>query len=278
MECTGHISAIFSSFDRKTSIKRLTLILLNIAVLASSSMVGGCNVQQDMLTVDRGQEFKLAVGQTALIAGEQFDIKFAEVITDSRCPANAICIWQGEVTCLVEITVGDAVFQKVLLQSGQSAGYSMSDFRDYQLTFRVEPYPLSDTPIDRDEYRLSLVIDTIEPLTGGILVTFEVVNERYSIFVTNESAIQQIFAVERGESNAGIPSGRIIDGPVFYNQPWSWHIDPEDIQMAELTIELCDGTPSMVEENLDYWLESVGRFCPWSASIVEIQDFRNNGE
>jgi len=39
-------------------------------------------------------------------------------------------------------------------------------------------------------------------------------------------------------------------------------------------MELCDGTPSQVEAKLDYWLETVQRFCPWSAKIVKIEDYR----
>ena len=44
--------------------------------------------------------------------------------------------------------------------------------------------------------------------------------------------------------------------------------------MAEITMELCDGLPSHVEEDIDYWVDTVGRFCPWSAKIVKIEDFR----
>jgi hypothetical protein len=61
---------------------------------------------------------------------------------------------------------------------------------------------------------------------------------------------------------------------VSYNQPWSWHIDSEDIHMAEMTIELCDGLPSHVENDLDYWVDTVGRFCPWQATLVNITDYR----
>jgi len=112
------------------------------------------------------------------------------------------------------------------------------------------------------------------PLSGGILVTFDVNGETYRIFITNEEAIQQVFDVQRGESQARIPSGKLIKGSVWYNEPWSWHIDSQDIHMAEVTIELCDGTPSQVEADLDYWVDTVGRFCPWNATIVKIEDFR----
>jgi hypothetical protein len=44
--------------------------------------------------------------------------------------------------------------------------------------------------------------------------------------------------------------------------------------MAEVTIELCDGRPSMVEENLDYWVDTVRFFCPWGARLLKVEDFR----
>ena len=105
-------------------------------------------------------------------------------------------------------------------------------------------------------------------------MTFQVIDETYSIFITNKETIEQVFAVQRGESRATIPSGRIVSGSVPYNQPWSWHIDSEEVGMAEFTIELCDGKPSQVEANLDYWVDTVRFFCPWSAKIVKVEDFR----
>jgi hypothetical protein len=116
---------------------------------------------------------------------------------------------------------------------------------------------------------------TVEPtLSGGILATFDVEGEQYKIFVKNEVTIADILALEKGESQAKIPNGKLIGETVTYNAPWSWHIDPYDIQMAEFTIEACSGLPSHVEDDLDYWVNTLGRFCPWSAELVEIQDFR----
>jgi len=37
-------------------------------------------------------------------------------------------------------------------------------------------------------------------------------------------------------------------------------MDPEDIEMAEVRTEVCDGTPSHVEENLDEFINTVGRY------------------
>lgn len=53
-------------------------------------------------------------------------------------------------------------------------------------------------------------------------------------------------------------------GGVFH---WSWHLTPNQWQLVEVSIELCDGTPSMVEADLDYWLHTVGAFCPWGSYV-----------
>jgi hypothetical protein len=111
-------------------------------------------------------------------------------------------------------------------------------------------------------------------LSGGILVTFDVLGEEYRIFVKNEETIADILALEKGESQAKIPNGKLVGESISYNNPWSWHIDPYDIEMAEFTIEVCDGLPSDVENDLNYWVNTLGRFCPWSAVLVEIRDYR----
>jgi len=105
----------------------------------------------------------------------------------------------------------------------------------------------------------------------AIIATFDVAGETFRVRIENTTTIEQVRALERGESTATIPNGRLLAGSDG-NEPWSWHLDPFDIEMAEVTIELCDGTPSLVEADLDYWIGTVGRFCPWSAQLVSVED------
>lgn len=115
-----------------------------------------------------------------------------------------------------------------------------------------------------------------EALSGGIQATFDVVDDQFRVWVTNPQTIAEILNLERGASSANIPNGVILRGPgeADHNQPWSWHLDPEQIEMAEMTVEVCDGSPSFVEEELDYFVETVGRYCPWSAELVAVEDYR----
>jgi hypothetical protein len=60
-------------------------------------------------------------------------------------------------------------------------------------------------------------------------------------------------------------TGGIAAGDGGVNSGWSWHLT--DMSLTELAIELCDGTPSMVEADLDYWLGTVKTFCPWASYV-----------
>ncbi len=62
-------------------------------------------------------------------------------------------------------------------------------------------------------------------------------------------------------------NGVIERGTKDYNDNWSWHFVENQWALAEISTEVCDGRPSFVEEDIDYWVDQVGRFCPWSSRV-----------
>ena len=106
-----------------------------------------------------GHEFSLNIGQSAGIQGEELQIKFLNVIGDSRCPKGATCVWQGEVSCMVEITYYESLHRLVLTQPGLTDEPSSQPFEDYQITFQVEPYPEVGRIISENEYQLLLIVN-----------------------------------------------------------------------------------------------------------------------
>ena len=64
--------------------------------------------------------------------------------------------------------------------------------------------------------------------------------------------------------NAHFPIGSLRRGDGGFNAPWSWHLDPAEVRMAEAAIEVCDGRPSYVESHLDEY----PTYCPWGARVV----------
>lgn len=93
--------------------------------------------------------------------------------------------------------------------------------------------------------------------------------DKFKVYATDPEAIQLLIDNYYGLNNMFV-MGRLVIGDGSFNSPWSWHLDPDHVTMAEFAIELCDGTPSEVEHNLPYWLFQVETFCPWSSKVIEI--------
>lgn len=101
---------------------------------------------------------------------------------------------------------------------------------------------------------------------GNPVATFRVVDEEYKIELATPELVEHAQALLAGENVASIPLGRVVRDDAGPNAPWSWHIDPATLEFAEVTIEVCDGLPSYVED------ETVTSpdYCPWSAEIISI--------
>src|SRR4030042_1814520 len=100
--------------------KYLPYLLTLVALIL---FLPGCATQPPEVQAPLDREFSLAVNQSASITGENLKIQFKEVVADSRCPTGAVCVWRGEVSCLVEITRTNAEapsFTLVLTQPGLS--------------------------------------------------------------------------------------------------------------------------------------------------------------
>jgi hypothetical protein len=95
----------------------------------------------------------------------------------------------------------------------------------------------------------------------------DVVGERFVMRTTDPDTIQQAVAILNGAENR-FPIGPLLRGNGGFNPPWSWHMDPDQVRLTEVAVEVCDGRPSYVEENLDDFLMPGVGYCPWSGRIV----------
>jgi hypothetical protein len=100
------------------------------------------------------------------------------------------------------------------------------------------------------------------------LFAVQVQDDTFRVRITTPDVVAE--AMDRLENAAGeaLVIGELARGDGGFNAPWTWHMIPETVRIVDAAIELCDGTPSMVEANLDYWIDTVGSFCPWGARIV----------
>ena len=130
-------------------------------------------------------------------------------------------------------------------------------------------------------FRLTLILFSLAWLTAcagsatevpqkeGVVVTFRVADvEEYRIRLTDPADIEIARKLLAGEEAPRIPNGVVVRGDPDVNVGYTWHIDPESVEFADITMEVCDGLPSDVEKGII----TSDRYCPWSAEVIAIDE------
>ncbi len=121
-------------------------------------VAAGCAGVASDNVVSLGQRFTLAVGQTATVRGEGLELTFKDVLEDSRCPKNAVCIQMGKARIAVEAKKGGAVVDTTIEQPGLSDGSSEWTVHGYTVVFHLDPYPEAGKNTEKADYRLALTV------------------------------------------------------------------------------------------------------------------------
>lgn len=97
-------------------------------------------------------EFSVRYGREVAVPGTVATLGFDQVTHESRCPADVVCIWEGQVTLLLGVTIGDGPTTplEVTLRGGVSEPVTIQGVT--LRLFRVDPYPISSAPHDLDDY------------------------------------------------------------------------------------------------------------------------------
>lgn len=93
----------------------------------------------------------LEVGQEFLFGGTE--VRFLEVISDSRCPRQVTCIWPGEAKVLFGIKLNGKYFEKEVVVSGTGAELQLANDFLMQVS-HLRPYPETGKGIAPEDYSL----------------------------------------------------------------------------------------------------------------------------
>ena len=81
------------------------------------------------------------------------------------------------------------------------------------------------------------------------------------------ATLESQLALPEAQRNLHI-NGPVATGNGGHNLGWSWQFEPDRWEMVEISIELCDGRPQHVEDDVEKWIADVGRFCPWASFVA----------
>lgn len=100
-----------------------------------------------------------------------------------------------------------------------------------------------------------------------------VVDEYFVVRISDPAVVALAREIVAGRQPQRVILGELRPGEGGFNHDptagriWSWHLDPATVRLVDAVIELCDGLPSYVEEDLAYWLSTVGKYCPWLGEL-----------
>jgi hypothetical protein len=90
-------------------------------------------------------------------------------------------------------------------------------------------------------------------------------DQTFVILARERQAIRALRAdLSKPRRDRRIVSGIVRSGRP-YNRPWSFTMGSRSIILGETFIEVCDSSPTQVNDHRDDWLGQ--RWCPWSSYV-----------
>ena len=148
-------------------------------------------------------QFQLNYDQSFLLGSTGIAVKFLNVTSDSRCPSDVTCIWQGEARVLVDIMNNTHDDGNFVLSTNSVMPDSYKVVDGYVIrVVKIEPYPLSGEKISLSDY-----VATFELTKSGVLSPLQQIKSGIMAKdVTCNSGFQLILKAKDGSPACVTPS------------------------------------------------------------------------
>lgn len=132
------------------------LFLALFALLGLTS----CDKKEKDIGFDFGQNFDLAFDETAISTDGTVEIRFKAVESDSRCPSDVVCVWEGEATIALTVTIASTTADITLSTHPDFGQVDTLDQHVFTLV-NLAPYPVSTQGYDEDDYTAELRVEKL---------------------------------------------------------------------------------------------------------------------
>ena len=138
----------------------MKLFLSILLFITLTAFVNSCSKSGNRLR-EGTIELKLSDCEKGNIEGDDLKLCFEAVVGDSRCPANAVCVWQGAATASFSFTKNGDTHRFNLSTIAMKPNYSKDTvIAGYKIEFiNLSPYPGTvSTPVPNDQIKADLKI------------------------------------------------------------------------------------------------------------------------
>ena len=140
-----------------------------IVVISSIISIGSCSKEGDFIQdidVKIEEAFDIKINEEATIPDRSLTLKVIDVLEDSRCAVDAVCVWEGQVKLEIEITNNQVTTTREIIHR---VGKDLSlKFGDYIFSLKhVTPDNQIDEAIELNDYTFTFFIEK-NKLTAAI--------------------------------------------------------------------------------------------------------------
>jgi len=129
------------------------------AALPALLLLAECAENPAAPSVLAGQEFQLRPGESVALKGSDLSVRLDAVASDSRCPADALCVTLGDAQAILTVARVSLPATSLTLHTAPDQARRAS-FGDWSLTLtRLDPYPYAGVRIAPRDYRATLRVD-----------------------------------------------------------------------------------------------------------------------
>ena len=129
------------------------------AVLPALLTLAACAGNPVGTSVPTGREFLLRAGESVAIEGTDFSVRFEVVASDSRCPADALCVTLGDAEAIFTVAQAGRPSVQLTLHTRPGEGQRATVGDLTLILTHLDPYPYSGRPVSPDDYRVWLRVE-----------------------------------------------------------------------------------------------------------------------
>lgn len=135
---------------------RITTLPLLLLLLLSFTQDSAHNHK-----VDLGKEFNIKNGQEVVVRGEKLRIAFRSIVSESRCPNGAACVWVGNAAIAIEVAKRNK--RQISATLNTLLEPTAIDYKGFKITLvALSPHPTIKGPIDPEDYVATMAVAKAE--------------------------------------------------------------------------------------------------------------------
>ena len=250
-----HNSLAISKSDIEcNSDTKIIIILIAFAFILVN--VQGAAISLDKVSLDT--PFHLGVGNTAELIPNDIKITILNV-EDSRCPADVLCVWQGEAKVSINVKRDSQYLGNFTLIN--TAGHETQSFDGHSIKLvEVQPYPYSSKEILPSDYVVTFTVSEKSNLLSPL-------QQFKSGVGIEEIKCKSSYQLVMKKTNGNPACLRPATVATLIERGWAVHLLPEYVESEPKNSELFEnGSFEITASSVNYFEDTAGFLAKPSAS------------